>query len=208
LDFLKVCEWSSPGDYSNWKWNLKAALFQNPYSNILLDDRYVSGAFPVYEPLGKLSTELVPTNYCVDYSPSETQPLSKAATEFVKPVEQPQQIVGAKAEAFSRLDSLAAEYATDKTTAIDSFAISLTKSFLRALPSNISLPEFSVEPGGSISLDWIESRDHVFSLTVGAKNRLAFAWLDGTNQGHGVEEFDGQRIPKRLIDSITAVSKD
>ena len=84
-------------------------------------------------------------------------------------------------------------------------AVLQAKSFLRTLPDGVSLPEFSIEPDGSISLDWIESRDRLFSLSIGENNRLAYAWLDGTNKGHGVENFDGQQIPKRILDGITLI---
>jgi len=87
-------------------------------------------------------------------------------------------------------------------------ALFLSKRFLRALPGGVPAPEFSVEPDGSISLDWIESRNCLFSLSIGANNRFAFAWLDGTNRGHGVESFDGETIPKRIIDGIAAVVKN
>jgi len=114
----------------------------------------------------------------------------------------------AKADAISRLLALADEYSSRKINPVHPSAISMAESFLRALPGGVSLPEFSVEPDGSISLDWIESRDRLFSLSVGQNNRFAYAWLDGTNKGHGVENFDGLRIPKRLLDGITTIVRN
>src|SRR5665213_2733357 len=117
-------------------------------------------------------------------------------------------IFEAKNEAVSRLMELVDEYATSGTMAIHPNAISIAKTFLRALPESISLPEFSADPDGSISLDWIESRNRLFSLSAGANQSLSFAWLDGPNKGHGVEYFDGEQIPKRIIDGITAIIKN
>ncbi|HEV7928092.1 MAG TPA: hypothetical protein VGR14_22260 [Verrucomicrobiae bacterium] len=104
--------------------------------------------------------------------------------------------------------ALASEYASDNTTSVDPCAIVIAQGFLRALPEGVALPEFSVEPGGSISLDWIESRSRLFSLSIGGNHRFAYAWLDGTNKGHGVESFDGQQIPERLLDGITAIVRN
>ena len=64
------------------------------------------------------------------------------------------------------------------------------------------LPEFAPEPDGSISLDWIQSRARLYSLSIGHSNRLAYAWLDGADKGHGVVHFDGQNVPPRVLDGI------
>jgi hypothetical protein len=117
------------------------------------------------------------------------------------------QSLKAKADAVSRLKALVDEFKTDETITIHPCAVSTAERFLRALPQGVALPEFSVEPDGSISLDWMESRNRLFSISVGQNDRFACAWLDGTNKGHFVEKFDGQKIPKRIIDGITAIVK-
>ncbi len=134
--------------------------------------------------------------------------INRAATAIVAAMEQSQAQFGAKAEAISRLMMLADEYAMDETIAIHPRTILTAECFLRALPDFLPLPEFSVEPDGAISLDWIESRNRLFSLSVGANNRLAYAWLDGTDRGHGVARFDGQQIPMRVIEGIIAITKN
>jgi hypothetical protein len=78
----------------------------------------------------------------------------------------------------------------------------LAKRFVRSLPDGVSLPEFAPEPDGSISLDWIQSRARLYSLSIGHSNRLAYAWLDGADKGHGVVHFDGQNVPPRVLDGI------
>jgi hypothetical protein len=138
----------------------------------------------------------------------EAKAVEMAATEIVQSVEQSQALFGAKSEALSRLEALADEYLRDAQKIIHPCALFIAARFIRALPNHLPLPEFSAEPDGSISLDWIESRNRLFSLSVGINNRLAFAWLDGTNSGYGVENFDGDRIPKRLIDGIAAIVED
>lgn len=78
-------------------------------------------------------------------------------------------------------------------------------AFIRALPVGIPIPEFASEPDGMISLDWITSHRRVFSVSIGTSRRLAFAWLDGTDTGHGVARFDGAAIPRKILDGILQI---
>ena len=73
---------------------------------------------------------------------------------------------------------------------------------VRALPDYLPLPEFTPEPDGSISLDWIMSRSRVFSLSAGRNSRLAYAWLDGSDKGQGVAYFDGEVVPPMVLLAI------
>jgi hypothetical protein len=131
----------------------------------------------------------------------------EAASKVVKLTERSLALFGEKAAALSRLAALAAECAEPdwdgaEAAAIDPIAISSASRFIRALPDGIPLPEFAPEPDGSISLDWIASRTRLFSLSIGHSNRLAYAWLDGADKGHGVARFYGQNIPPRVLDDI------
>jgi hypothetical protein len=130
---------------------------------------------------------------------------ANSVPEFFK---QPQALFCAKDDAIARLRALVDEYTTDRTITIHPGAVETAKRFLRALPEGVSLPEFSVEPDGFISMDWIAARDRVFSISVGVHNRFACAWIDGTSEGHCVENFDWQTIPKRIIDGITAIVRN
>jgi hypothetical protein len=76
---------------------------------------------------------------------------------------------------------------------------------IRALPKDLPLPEFAPEPDGSISMDWIQSQHRLFSLSVGEGSRLAYAWLDGTDRGHGVARFDGVTVPPRILEAINRI---
>ncbi len=110
-----------------------------------------------------------------------------------------------KPDAISRLTMVVNEYALDESITIQPRAVAMAKQFLKVLPDGISPPEFSIEPDGSISMDWIAARNRVFSISVGTDDRFACAWLDGTNKGHCVENFNGREIPKRIIDGIKAI---
>jgi hypothetical protein len=138
---------------------------------------------------------------------SEARLVYARTSEVQDFAEQSQALFGEKASAISQIHELAEEYAEqnwdgENALAISPTAIQTAIDFIRLLPKDIPLPEFAPEPDGAISLDWIESRHKVFSLSIGESNRLAFAWLDGTSQGHGVEYFDGEEIPSKVLYGI------
>jgi hypothetical protein len=69
------------------------------------------------------------------------------------------------------------------------------------------MPENAVDPDGAIALDWIVSRHRMLSLSVaGDSDRIAYAWVDGTNKGHAVDRFDGAAVPLRLLQAILALT--
>ncbi len=140
----------------------------------------------------------------------EAEQVREAAGKVVAEAERSQALFADKAAAISQLWALVIECAEEGWdgsggAAIDPVAVMLAERFLRALPYRIPLPELAVEPDGSISLDWIRSRNRLFSVSVGRGSRLAFAWLDGSDTGHGVARFDGQSVPPRVLEGIEAV---
>ena len=90
-------------------------------------------------------------------------------------------------------------------SAVSKAAVPLSEAFVLALPDGVPLPEFALEPDGSISLDWIQSRSRLFSVSLGASGRLAFAWLDGANRGHGAALFDGKRVPPEILEGVKRI---
>jgi hypothetical protein len=141
---------------------------------------------------------------------SEARTVGKVATAIVNSVERSQSLFGKKAAAISRLFALANECAEpgwdgEDANVINPIAVINAENFLRALPENFPLPEFAVEPDGNVSLDWIKSRNCLFSLSVGSSGRLAFAWLDGADKGHAVARFDGRQVPIHILEGIAAI---
>ena len=141
---------------------------------------------------------------------SEAQAVRKAASAVVEFAEQSQVLFGTKRIAISHIEALANECAEagwdgNEAAPIDWAAVLTAMEFVRAMPDDLPLPEFAPEPDGSISLDWIQSRNRLFSLSVGSTDRLAYAWLDGSDRGHGVARFDGKRIPSRIIEGIIGI---
>lgn len=140
----------------------------------------------------------------------EARAISEAASAVVESAERSQVLFGEKSVAISQIATLANECAEagwdgDDAAPIDVAAVHTAVEFIRAMPDDLLLPEFASEPDGSISLDWIQSRKRLFSLSVGSTDRLAYAWLDGSDRGHGVARFDGKRIPSRVIEGIIGI---
>lgn len=140
----------------------------------------------------------------------EGQSAVRAVSEIVSLAENSQALFGAKASALSDLRKMADQHANDDwdgegAIGIDAFTLWNSESFIRALPNDCPLPEIAPEPDGSISLDWIRSRHRMFSLSVGSSNRLAYAWLDGSDKGHGVALFNGVSVPSRILSDLQPI---
>lgn len=72
------------------------------------------------------------------------------------------------------------------------------EKFLDALPANIADPEIGADPDGEISLDWCHARNKMFAISIGRKNRIAYAILDGDKRSNGIEIFKGD-LPSSII---------
>jgi len=137
----------------------------------------------------------------------DAKAVSRAALDLVGSTELSQVLFGSKSAALSRLRALANECAEDGWdasggSALDPLAIRNAETFLRVLPDSLLQPEIAPEPDGSVSLDWIVSRHRLLSLSIGASNRISYAWLDGADKGHAVASFDGVTVPQRVLQAL------
>jgi len=144
---------------------------------------------------------------------AEAKSVTRAASVLMRSAEDSQSIFIDRIIAISQLAALANECNEQgwdgyDASPLDALAILNAENFLRALPKGTPLPEFAPEPDGSISLDWIQSRHRLFTLSIGPGNRLAFAWVDGSDKGHGVARFDGRTVPRRVLAGIEAIVSD
>lgn len=144
---------------------------------------------------------------------TEANVLKKAASELVAAAERSQALFGAKAEALAELRTMAIDCAQQgwdghEANPISKVAVRTAEDFIRALPNGFPLPEFAPEPDGSVSVDWIHSRQRLYSLSIGTTHRLSFAWLDGYDKGHGVVRFDGFTVPPRVLADIRRIVLD
>jgi hypothetical protein len=141
---------------------------------------------------------------------AEAHALREAASAVVERGETSHALFGKKAGALSQLATLANECAADNwdgagASAVSPSALSKAGAFVRALPDGIPLPEFAAEPDGSVSLDWIDSRNRLFMLSIGISDRLAYAWVHGSDKGHAVARFDGENIPALILEGIKEI---
>ncbi len=144
---------------------------------------------------------------------AEARAVTRAASDIVRSAEDSQALFGGRAAAISRLGELVDQCSREgwdgaDAYALDAEALENAADFIRALPDGIPMPEFAPEPDGSVSLDWIQSRHRLFSVSVGRGNRLAYAWLDGADTGHGVARFDGVNVPARVLAGIQSIQSD
>lgn len=136
--------------------------------------------------------------------------MEQAAINLVRAAEQSVALFGERAAAISSLRELANECSHEDwdgsgAVALDPDAVTQAEYFLRALPDGVPMPECSAEPDGSVSLDWCMAKNRLFSISVGSSNRLAFAWLDGSDKGHGVARFDGLAVPARVLLGLRSI---
>lgn len=130
--------------------------------------------------------------------------------EIAKEGERSEALFGIRVAAIDDLRELAHECAErgwdgEDAAPIGPEAVYLAERFVRAMPENLPLPEFAPEPDGAISLDWMQSSRRIFTVSIGTRNRLAYAWIDGSEKGHAVAYFDGDRVPRRILEGIRAV---
>lgn len=133
------------------------------------------------------------------------------AAAIVERVERSDALFGSKMAVISELWGLAQSHAASGWDGGDAFpvnhqGISLAVAFLRALPGDCKMPEVAVDPDGAVSLDWVPSRHRMVSISfAGHTDRLAYAWIDGTDRGSAVARFDRNAVPMRLLQAIVAL---
>ena len=134
------------------------------------------------------------------------------AEAMVDRVESSDALFGGKMAGISALWGLArshAEAGWDGADALpaDRQAIRLASAFIRALPDDCDMPSAGVDPDGAVTLDWLVSRHRMLSISfAGDSDRLAYAWIDGTDRGNAVAKFDRVTVPNVLMQAILAVT--
>jgi hypothetical protein len=140
----------------------------------------------------------------------EARELRRSACEVIRSFSTSQALFGPKSQIISQLWALVEECAApdwngDGALPLSPLAAEQAQQFIRSLPDGLPLPELAPEPDGSISLDWMPSRHRLLSLSIGESDRLPYTWIDGSDRGHAVVRFGGERVPQRVIEAITAV---
>lgn len=130
--------------------------------------------------------------------------ISEAARKVTADAERSQAIYGRNNAIVSDLIALKRDSMLEGAQVpISEMTLAVAIEFATAMPASWPSPELAIDPDGGISLDWFSSRHRQLSVSIGERRRMAFAWLDGSNSGHGVVQFDGYRIPRELSDLIS-----
>jgi hypothetical protein len=136
--------------------------------------------------------------------------LQNSFREYASHLETSESLFGDKAQLISQLNELCAECSEDDWDGYGAEAVSETVSlcaeaFIRALPDGMAMPEISAEPDGQIAFDWLPSKTKTFTLSVSSSDRLAYAWIDGSNRGHAVDLFEGDKLPPRVLGELQRI---
>lgn len=134
----------------------------------------------------------------------------QAVTKVVQSSESSHALFGRKAAALASLHEMARECSVEgwdgnAGLGISPVALEHAKDVIRAMPNGLRLPEFAPEPDGSVSLEWAVSRHRRLMMSVGEGDRLAYAWVDGTDRGHAVARSDGFTIPHRILAALESI---
>ena len=138
---------------------------------------------------------------------SEAGVLRRAARETQNSAEQSQALFGEKGSTIGKIQELVEECSSVGWDGYDGCPISprtanFANDFIRVLSPSLAMPDISAEPDGEIALEWIASRSKVFSISLGETNRISYAWIDGGDHGHAVAIFDGQKVPRKIVEGI------
>lgn len=95
----------------------------------------------------------------------------------------------------------------DDQCAVSTVAVQLALWLVRSLPNNISVPDVAIDQDGEVALDWMPSRTRMFSISIGDSDRVAYAWVDGSDRSHGVFRFTGA-MPRPLLMQLAELISD
>jgi hypothetical protein len=136
--------------------------------------------------------------------------LKKARNEANKYFERSQALFGTKAAAISSIQEIVGDCSEENwdgygAESVGPLAVWNAEDLIRALPDGFPVPDVAPEPDGSISFDWTVANDQRVALSVSESNRLAFAWVNGTERGQAVVNFDGANLPEWFLHVIGPV---
>ncbi|MDR2689781.1 MAG: hypothetical protein LBB76_08505 [Azoarcus sp.] len=140
----------------------------------------------------------------------EANRLSDMARRVMRERQDSQSLFGAKANSLSELSSVIADLHVDEDQApVSPETFRKAWQFILALPDDLPNPTFGIDPDGEISMTWHVARARIFSVSISASERIAYAWMDGSNNGHGVDRFRTPVLPAMLASALrTIVAND
>lgn len=74
--------------------------------------------------------------------------------------------------------------------------------FVELLPKSLPIPEVAADPDGEISFDWSSQIGSMFSVSIDATGRLAYAGRFGERSKiHGIEQLS-ESLPREILGGI------
>jgi hypothetical protein len=139
----------------------------------------------------------------------EANRLSDAAERVMRERRGVQSFFGAKDILLSDLSSVVAGLHVDEDQeSVSPKAFLNVVQFILALPNDLPNPAFGIDPDGEISVTWYVSRTRLFSASVSESERIAYAWMDGSDKGHAVDRFRAPELPARLVSALRSIVAD
>lgn len=140
---------------------------------------------------------------------AEAGQICETASGIMRDRQGSESLFGRKALALSGLRAAVAAVSTDEDQdAVDPQVLFNAEQLVLALPDDLPAPEFGVDPDGAISFDWLQSRTRMFSISVTDSERIAYAWLNGSDRGHGVDRFRGPLVSAVLLSVLRSIVTD
>jgi len=162
-------------------------------------------------------TTAVFCNNCPGFSPSigskaVSEDYQSLQREFRKTIDHLRETITTGANHRAMIAALEHAYQSASSSNWDGYGASAVKEqaksdaerFLELLPSNLAMPEVSVDPDGDISFEWLKSKRYLFSISLSGNNKIVYAGIFGGNETHGTEFF-GDTIPIVIIDAIRKI---
>jgi hypothetical protein len=136
----------------------------------------------------------------------EANRLSDAAKSVMRECQDSQSLFGAKANSLSELSSVISGLHVDEDQEpVSPEAFRKARQFILALPDDLPNPTFGIDPDGEISMTWHVARTRIFSVSISESERIAYAWMDGSNSGHGVDRFRTPVLPAMLASALRTI---
>jgi len=105
----------------------------------------------------------------------------------------------------SDIEQMAAD--ADATIRIDVQTIQAAVEFASLLPRSLPAPEVAPDPDGDISFDWLGRSGKIFSVSIDASGRLAYAGRFGEkSKVHGTEQLS-EVCPQEIIRGIAKATR-
>jgi len=132
--------------------------------------------------------------------------ISSSAMDILRNQQGSQAFFGIKAALLSDLFSvISCLHVDEDQEPVTRRTLGNAEQFIRSLPNDLPSPAFSIDPDGEISVTWHVSRTRIFSVSISESERIAYAWMDGSDRGHAVDRFRAPALPIRLVSVLRMI---